>query len=72
MCRSIKKLRNPEPPTPDEVRAAALQFVRKISGTRKPSRAHEADFEAAVEAITRSAQELLGKMGPPRVVAHSH
>jgi hypothetical protein len=60
MCRSIKVLRNPvEPATPDEVSAAALQFVRKISGFRTPSRANEAAFTRAVVEIAESSQRLL-------------
>ncbi|HEX2052520.1 MAG TPA: DUF2277 domain-containing protein [Actinomycetota bacterium] len=60
MCRSIKKLRNPEEPaTPEEVRAAALQFVRKISGYTKPSSANSPAFYDAVEEITESAERLL-------------
>ena len=60
MCRSIKTLRNAEiPATEEEIRAAALQFVRKVSGYRKPSRVNEAAFERAVEEIARSTQKLL-------------
>lgn len=60
MCRSIKTLRNVEiPATEEEIRAAALQFVRKVSGYRKPSRANEAAFEQAVEEVARSTQRLL-------------
>ena len=60
MCRSIKILRNAEvPATEEEIRAAALQFVRKVSGYRKPSKVNEAAFERAVEEITRSTQTLL-------------
>ncbi len=60
MCRSIKTLRNAEvPATEEEIRAAALQFVRKVSGYRKPSKANEAAFERAVEEIMRSTQTLL-------------
>jgi hypothetical protein len=60
MCRSIKTLRNAEiPATEEEVRAAALQFVRKVSGYRKPSRVNEAAFEQAVEEVARSTQKLL-------------
>jgi hypothetical protein len=60
MCRSIKTLRRPdEPATDDEVRAAALQFVRKVSGFRKPSRMNEAAFEAAVDEISAASQRLL-------------
>ncbi|HEU4867735.1 MAG TPA: DUF2277 domain-containing protein [Actinomycetota bacterium] len=60
MCRSIKKLRNPEEPaTPDEIQAAALQFVRKISGYPRPSTANSAVFYGAVKEITESAERLL-------------
>ena len=60
MCRSIKTLRNVEiPATEEEIRAAALQFVRKVSGYRKPSRANEAAFEQAVEEVAKSTQKLL-------------
>ena len=60
MCRNIKILFNFEPPvTDDEVRAAALQFVRKITGFSKPSKANEASFAAAVEEITMVSRRLL-------------
>jgi hypothetical protein len=60
MCRSIKTLRgSSEPVTDDAVRAAALQYVRKLSGYRKPSRANEAVFEAAVDEIVVATQRLL-------------
>ena len=60
MCRSIKTLRvGPVPATEDEIEAAALQFVRKVSGYRKPSAANEAAFEAAVQEIAASSQRLL-------------
>jgi hypothetical protein len=60
MCRNIKTLHNFEPPaTEDEVRAAALQYVRKISGQTKPSRANEAAFERAVDEIAATSQRLL-------------
>lgn len=60
MCRSIKTLRNAEiPATEEEIRAAALQFVRKVSGYRKPSKVNEAAFEQAIEEIARSTQKLL-------------
>jgi hypothetical protein len=60
MCRNIKPLFNFDPPaTEEEIRAAALQFVRKISGFQKPSKSNEAAFSAAVEAITRISEELL-------------
>ena len=60
MCRSIKTLRNAEiPATEEEIRAAALQFVRKVSGYRKPSKANEAAFERAVEEVAEATQSLL-------------
>lgn len=60
MCRSIKTLFNFDPPaTDDEVRAAALQFVRKLSGTTRPSRANAAAFERAVDRVAAAARELL-------------
>lgn len=60
MCRNIKTLHNFAPPaTDDEVRAAALQFVRKLSGTARPSKANAETFEAAVERVTAAARELL-------------
>jgi hypothetical protein len=63
MCRNIRTLYNFEPPaTDDEVRAAALQYVRKISGFTKPSKANEASFERAVEAVAAVSAELLGEL----------
>jgi hypothetical protein len=60
MCRSIQPLHNYEPPTSaDEVHAAALQFVRKISGMTRPARVNEAAFERAVDAVADATQELL-------------
>ena len=70
MCRSIKPLANFEPPaTDEEIRAAALQFVRKLSGTTRPSRANEAAFERAVDEVTVAATRLLSSLttsAPPR------
>jgi hypothetical protein len=70
MCRNIRPLFNFAPPaTEAEVRDAALQFVRKISGSHKPSKANEPAFEAAVEEVTRSCQHLLQALvttAPPR------
>lgn len=70
MCRNIKTLANFEPPaTVDEVRASALQFVRKLSGTTRPSRANEAAFDQAVEEVTAAARRLLESLktsAPPR------
>ncbi len=65
MCRSIKVLRNPEhPPTDEEIEAAALQFVRKISGYRRPSKANEAAFTAAVAEISAVSRALLDSLHP--------
>ncbi|HEV8214713.1 MAG TPA: DUF2277 domain-containing protein [Gemmatimonadaceae bacterium] len=70
MCRNIKTLANFEPPaTPDEIRASALQFVRKLSGTTKPSRANEAVFNQAVDDVTAIARRLIESLeihAPPR------
>ena len=70
MCRNIKTLHNFEPPaTDDEVRASALQFVRKLSGFTKPSKANEGAFNRAVDQVTEAARELLGSLvtnAPPR------
>ncbi|HEV7754495.1 MAG TPA: DUF2277 domain-containing protein [Mycobacteriales bacterium] len=64
MCRSIKTLRQPfvAEPTEDDVRAAALQYVRKISGFRAPSRANAEAFDAAVEAVAAATRELLDRL----------
>jgi hypothetical protein len=60
VCRSIKTLRRPgQPATGEEVHAAALQFVRKVSGFREPSRANSAAFDAAVDEVARASQRLL-------------
>lgn len=70
MCRNIKTLANFEPPaTDDEIRASALQFVRKLSGTRQPSRANEEVFNRAVEDVTAAARRLIHSLeihAPPR------
>lgn len=70
MCRSIKPLYHFEPPAgEDEIRAAALQYVRKISGFNKPSQANQAAFEAAVQAVAAASQTLLDSLqtaAPPR------
>ena len=70
MCRNIRTLFNFDPPaTDDEVRAASLQFVRKISGATKPSRANEAAFERAVDEVAHVARRLLDALvttAPPR------
>ena len=63
MCRSIKTLRNAEvPATEEEIRAAALQFVRKISGYRKPSKANQGAFERAVDEVAKTTQYLLTEL----------
>ena len=63
MCRNIRTLFNFEPPaTDEEIRAYALQFVRKLSGFAKPSRANEAAFNQAVEEVTEAARRLLGSL----------
>ncbi len=64
MCRSIKTLRTEALVTDDDTRAAALQYVRKISGYRKPSKANEAVFEAAVDQITAATNRLLADLAP--------
>jgi hypothetical protein len=70
MCRSIKTLRNAEVPvTEEEIRAAALQYVRKVSGYRKPSKVNQEAFERAVEEVTRTTYELLGNLNQPARLA---
>lgn len=70
MCRNIKTLHNFEPPASEaEIRASALQFVRKLSGATHPSKANEAAFNATVDKVTEAAHELLGSLvthAPPR------
>jgi hypothetical protein len=70
MCRNIKTLANFHPPaTDDEIRASALQFVRKLSGTTRPSRANEAAFDRAVDDVTAAAHRLINSLtssAPPR------
>jgi hypothetical protein len=70
MCRNIKTLHNFSPPaTDDEVRASAIQFVRKLSGFTHPSKANEAAFDRAVEEVTHAARHLLASLttnAPPR------
>ena len=70
MCRNIKPLFNFEPPaSDDEMRASALQYVRKISGSTKPSRANEAAFNRAVEAVAAATAQLLDELvssAPPK------
>ncbi len=70
MCRNIRTLHNFEPPaTDDEVQAAALQYVRKVSGSAKPSKANEAAFERAVDEVAHVTRHLLAELvttAPPR------
>jgi hypothetical protein len=70
MCRNIKTLHNFQPPaTETEIRASSIQFVRKLSGFTKPSKANEEAFNRAVEKVTNAAQELLDSLttnSPPR------
>ena len=72
MCRSIKVLRRPaEPATRDEMSAAALQFVRKVSGYRKPSRANQEAFDRAVKEVADSVEKLLSQLGVDSAAARS-
>jgi hypothetical protein len=65
MCRSIKTLRSKDnPATEEEIRAAALQFVRKVSGYRTPSKANEEVFEAAVDEVAKASERLLKSLRP--------
>jgi hypothetical protein len=70
MCRNIRTLHNFDPPaTEEEIQASALQYVRKISGSTKPSEANAAAFEEAVEAVAAATQELLDRLvtkAPPK------
>ncbi|NHA69274.1 DUF2277 domain-containing protein [Phycicoccus flavus] len=70
MCRNIRQLHNFEPPaTSDEVRAAALQYVRKVSGSTRPSQANEESFAQAVEEVAQATQRLLDSLvtaAPPK------
>ncbi|GAA3192324.1 DUF2277 domain-containing protein [Dactylosporangium siamense] len=70
MCRNIRVLNNFEPPaTEDEIEAAAMQYVRKVSGMTRPSQANQAAFDAAVAAVAAATRELLGSLvtqSPPR------
>ena len=70
MCRNIRQLHNFEPPaTDDEVRASALQFVRKVSGSTRPSKANQEAFDRAVDEVTRVTRELLDSLvtaAPPK------
>ena len=70
MCRSIKQLRGLEPTaTEEEIRAAALQFVRKVSGYRAPSRRNSEAFERAVDQVAEATRQLLGALEPRPVAA---
>jgi hypothetical protein len=72
MCRSIKQLRNTEiPATDEEIHAAALQFVRKVSGYRKPSKANEDAFEKAVNDVAEVTRRLLGELKQTHFLASS-
>ncbi len=70
MCRNIRQLHNFEPPaTPDEMRAAALQYVRKVAGATQPSQRNQAAFDRAVAAVTAATEELLAALvtiAPPK------
>jgi hypothetical protein len=70
MCRNIRTLHNFDPPaTEEEIQASAIQYVRKISGFTKPSKANEAAFEAAIEAVTAASTTLLAQLtssAPPK------
>jgi hypothetical protein len=70
MCRNIRTLANFEPPaTDEEIRASALQFVRKVSGMHRPSQANQAAFDRAVDEVTRTASRLISSItttAPPR------
>ena len=70
MCRNIRQLHNFEPPaSEDEIRAAALQYVRKISGSTRPSKANEGAFDRAVDAVTAASERLLDELvtaAPPK------
>src|SRR6187455_1745007 len=70
MCRNIKTLFNFDPPaTDEEIRAASVQFVRKLSGSTRPSKANQAAFDRAVDQVSAAARELLGSLvttAPPR------
>lgn len=70
MCRSIKTLRDFEaPPSDEEIQAAALQFVRKVSGYRRPSKANEEVFNATVDEVGAAVRRLLASLQPPARVA---
>jgi hypothetical protein len=71
MCRSIKTLRSNQPVSDDDVRAAALQFVRKVSGYRQPSAVNRGAFDAAVDEVTTSTRQLLDHLAPARAARAS-
>jgi len=66
MCRSIRTLRTPTPATDEEIRAAALQFVRKVSGFRAPAPRNADAFDTAVEEVTAATERLLGRLPPSK------
>ena len=67
MCRNIRVLHHFQPPTtPQEIEAAAIQYVRKVSGIAKPTPANQATFDAAVKAVTAATTQLLNELVPPR------
>jgi len=67
MCRSIKQLRRPEqPPTDEEIKAAALQYVRKVSGYRAPSKANQQAFDRAVNEVAAATRVLMERLVDPR------
>lgn len=67
MCRNIRILHHFQPPTtPEEIRAASIQYVRKVSGMPKPVKGGEATFEAAIEAIAKITTDLLASLPPPK------
>jgi hypothetical protein len=74
MCRNIRTLHNFDPPaTDEEIQAAALQYVRKLSGSNRPSKANEAAFERAVDEVTAASRRLLGALvttAPPKDREH--
>ena len=69
MCRSIRVLRTADPATPDDVRAAARQFVRKVSGFREPAPRNAEAFEAAVDEVVAATERLLQRLPPGRSLA---
>ena len=69
MCRSIRTLRTPTPATEEEVRAAALQFVRKVSGFRAPAPKNAEAFDTAVDQITTATSRLLGRLPPSKATS---